>query len=545
MTVNWPRTFVLCAVGLFLICVHSIAGAQVNNDSDASQRARDALRSLNSESQLPVFGSQLFQAGQSSNTGIADPTYILQRGDRVAVRAFGAYNADFVEQIDQNGILFIPQVGPVNLAGRRAGDLRSAVESAVRQTFTENVRIYATLLTPGSIGVYVSGDVNLPGRFMGTANDDILFFLKAAGGIHLQRGSFRDISVLRNNELLTRIDLYDFLLRGRMPSVVFQEGDVVFVGERGPLVGATGDVLAGYAFELTREGTAGEQLLNVARPTPGATHVSMTGTRNTEPFVQYLPIDEFATVTLADGDRVEFRSDVFGQTIAVAVESSQNDVQAVYVLPRDTLLSELLAQTPVNDQNSDLASLHVNRQSVAVQQKAALDESLNRLERNAAFGSAFSAEAAQVARAEAEIIQSFVKRARELEPSGTITVMEDGHLSDLTLEDGDVVVIPSKTDVVLVAGEVHAPGAFVVADGLTVRNYIRRAGGFQDMAHRRRFVVLQRSGAALEVGRGYRPQAGDQILVLPRASNRGLLLASEITEVIFQLALSTATVARL
>ena len=533
-----------CIVVLLLAALATAHG-QNNIDNDAAARARDVLTSLDRTNNLPVFGTQLFVGASVSTRANTDPSYVLQRGDRIAVRSFGAYNADLVEEIDQNGMLFVPQVGPVDLAGRRASELQPLLEQAVRQTFTENVRVYASLLSAGSIGIYVSGDVNRPGRYLGSSTDDVLYYLQSAGGINPVRGSFRQISVLRGEEVAASFDLYQFLLSGVSPNFDFRDGDVIFVKPRGPLVGAEGEVLARYSYELLASGDKGDQLTMVARPNVSATHVSVRGFRDGQPFTKYLPLTEFMDFELEDGDRTEFRGDVFADTISVAVETSARGAQALYVLKRGSQLTDLLAQTELGAGEVDVDSIHVKRPAVAQQQKEALLRSLDRLERAATVGGSFSAEAAQVQRAEAELISSFIQRAREAEPSGIITVMERGSLLNLDLQDGDTIVIPSNTDVVLVSGEVVAPGAFVARDRSTLSDYVALAGGYQDLANTRKFVVLKRSGAAVEVSKSYRPEPGDQIMVLPRASNRGLLLATEITQVIFQLALSTATVARL
>ncbi|GGY53969.1 polysaccharide biosynthesis/export family protein [Parvularcula lutaonensis] len=543
MTASLRVAFALL-VGMWALL--GVSAAQIGTDeASAERRVQEALADVSGERALPVFGSQLFNGRSASTRMATEPNYELQKGDRIAVRAFGAYNTDVVEEIDQNGILFIPEVGPVELEGRRAGELQAVIEAAVSKTFTDNVRVYATLVVPGAVGVYVTGDVNKPGRYLGGSSDDVLYYLQSAGGINTTRGSFRDIRVMRGDMLIARIDLYDFLFQGTMPDVDFRSGDVVFVTGRGPLIEASGDVLAPFAYELPAIGFEGARLINIARPEPDVTHVVLSGVRSGRPFTEYLTIADFSRVELKDGDRAEFRADAFGQSIAVAVQSTSMDAQALYVLPRDAKLSELLAITPVEPGRADLQSIHVNRVSVARSQKEALNEALDRLQRAVAFTPGFSAESAQVQRAEAESIARFIEQARNAEPVGTITVVEDGQLADLTLEDGDVVVIPDKTDVVLVAGEVVAPGAFVKDDRDSIRDYINRAGGFQQQANKSDFVVRKRSGAALKVNGSYIPEAGDQILVLPRTGNRGLLLASEVTQVIFQLALSTATVARL
>lgn len=533
-------------VSLFILMVGGLAFAQNGAISDraAQERALDTLRDLQTETRLPVFGSQIFEAPPAAARTMADESYQLQVGDRIAVRAFGAYNADVVGEIDQNGTLFVPEVGPINLEGRRASELQRTVESAVRNTFTDNVRVYASLLTPGTITVYVSGDVNQPGRYIGGSNDDVLYFLGLAGGIHPERGSYRDIRVLRDDRLIARVDLYAFLLDGRLPDVDLRSGDVILVTQRGPLVNASGTVQAPFAYEMMGNRT-GADLVRLVRPDPSTTAVTLAGTRNGEPYIRYFAIAAFAMATLEDGDSVEFRADVFGDEIAVAVQTTSPGVDAVYILPRNAKLSDLLTRFSLDDSKVDRMAMHINRLSVARQQREALEASLEQLERSAYLATSLSAETAQINRAEAQSISAFVERARQSQPRGTITIVEDDIIRDLTLEDGDVLVIPDQTDVVLVAGEVMAPGAFVAGGNDRIIDYINRAGGYQSRAIKGEFVLLKRSGAALRVGKRYKPEPGDRILVLPRTTNRGFLLAKDITEMVFQLALSTATVARL
>lgn len=539
---NW-----IAASVLFVLSFCGVANAQGEaiGDVEAARRAIDTLSDFRREAPLPVYGSQLFEGPPMASRTAGDGSYILQIGDRVAVRAFGAYNADVVGQIDANGMLFIPEVGPVALAGKRAAQLQDTIEQAVRQTFTSNVRVYATLSSPGAISVYVTGDVVSPGRYIGGSNDDVLYFIGLANGVHPERGSYRDIRVLRNGEQVVRIDLYSFLQDGSLPDLSLMPGDTILVRPRGSVVSASGDVLAEFEFEL-RDDRRASVISHFARPEPSATAVVVKGTRNNEPFLRYLPLASLDDLFLENGDSLTYRTDVFGSEIAVAVQSTSPNAEAVYIVPRQTKLTELLAQVPLDRSVSDLDAIHLNRLSVARQQREALNASLDRLERTASLSvNGLSTESTNIAATQAQVVSAFVARARTMSPRGTVTVMENGDLLDLTLEDGDVVVVPDLTDVLIVAGEVMAPGAFVAHGNATVRDFIERAGGFQDHANKSKFVVLKRSGAAFQVSGRYRPEPGDQILVVPRSSHRGFLLAKDITEVIFQLALSTATVARL
>jgi protein involved in polysaccharide export with SLBB domain len=112
------------------------------------------------------------------------------------------------------------------------------------------VQVYAVLLSTQRIGVFVTGAVRTPGRFGGSAADSVIDFLVRAGGVDASRGSYRDISVLRGGRSVGQVDLYRFLLEGRLPALRLQEGDTLLVGRQRALVGADGAVRNNYLFEV-------------------------------------------------------------------------------------------------------------------------------------------------------------------------------------------------------------------------------------------------------------------------------------------------------
>ncbi len=110
------------------------------------------------------------------------------------------------------------------------------------------------------------------------------------------------------------------------------------------------------------------------------------------------------------------------------------------------------------------------------------------------------------------------------------------------LEDNDVVVLPNRTDVVLVSGEIESPGGLVHVPNMDIDGYVNRAGGFAAHANKHKFVLLHPNGAG-EVAREHdRPQPGDQILVLPNVGDYKLQLFLDLSQLLFQFALSSATV---
>ncbi len=97
----------------------------------------------------------------------------------------------------------------------------------------------------------------------------------------------------------------------------------------------------------------------------------------------------------------------------------------------------------------------------------------------------------------------------------------------------------------IVAGEVLNPGGLAHASNLTIKGYVDRAGGFASHANRSKFVLRHRDGSAEVVEGNARPAAGDEIVVLPKLGSTYLQFATDISQLLFQIALTTATVIRL
>ena len=490
---------------------------------------------------IQLFGTQLFTGSFAGSRPSDRPDYLIQPGDSVVVNMFGAVNTGGVQVVDVAGNIFVVGVGPVHVGGIAASQLQGVVAAAVSRVFTGAVRIYTAINNAGTIGVYISGDVAHPGRFVGGSHDSILFYLNSAGGI-TGNGTYRGVQVLRGGQVVATYDLYDFLLKGSSLPFVFQEGDTIFVGPRGPIVGAQGVVARPYAFEAApHEQMTGADLIRLARPEPSMTGVSVKGYRNGAPRQAFFTIEEFARVVLGEGDHVSFTGSGYRQTITVTINGEVNG-PLVYVLPRGSELSALLAKIPLEGTAVEPRWVHLQREAVASEQRQALQDELQRLQKQVLTSSPPTNSAAQLATAQATLISQFVTQAQTIQPTGNIAVYTNGQFHDVMLEDNDVIVLPNRTDVVLVSGEVESPGGLVHVPNMDIDGYVNRAGGFAAHANKHKFVLLHQDGSG-EVAREHqRPQPGDQILVLPNVGDYKLQLFLDMTQLLFQFALSAATV---
>lgn len=485
-----------------------------------------------------VFGASLFTGQAQSSSDAPNPNYVLAPGDRISVRAWGAVDAEQVAQIDPSGNLFLPNIGPIRVAGTRVGDLQRVVEGEIRRIYTQQVQVYATVLSTQRIGVFVAGFVKSPGRYAGVASDSILDFLLRAGGVDPARGSFREISVQRGGSTVTSLDLYRFLMDGQIPQIRLQEGDTILVGRQRPLVGADGAVRNNYLFESAQRGPVrGQDLINYARPLPAATNAVVRGVRNAQPFSRYVTLSELARQTLQDQDTVTFVADVALRTVRVTIEGSRL-YPSVLVAERDFSLCQILDHVAVDPMLANTSAVFLLRPRLAMQQKRAIDDSLDRLERQLFLSPAMTPGVAAARTAEANLVLSYISRARRSLPEGRLVVVnEDGTCAPVRLEDGDVIVIPERSQTVMVQGEVSMPRAVLWREGMTIEQFLEQAGGLTARGARSTLMLRRPSGQIILDPR-QAPQPGDELIALPYLDPKMFVMGQEFISAIYQVALS-------
>jgi protein involved in polysaccharide export with SLBB domain len=512
----------------------AISGDRV--DVEPERAAPEALP-LETSAESPPFGANLFTGGfRAEREDGLNPDYLVQPGDRITLRVWGAMSFDDTVVVDAQGNVFVPEIGPIRVEGVRNADLTARIEAAVRRIFTRNINLYTNVQSTTPVVVYATGYVMSPGSFAGVASDSLLYFLDRAGGIDSERGSYRDIRVLRDGKVIARADLYEFLLDGRIPRVQFRDGDTIVVGPRGRSVSVLGAARNRYSFEFPPEGLFGVELMQLARPHADASHAVVTGTRRAGPVSAYLMLSVFEELALRDGDRVIFEADERADTMMIRVEGSQLGPSR-FAVPREATLLKVLDYIAVDPRLADIDSISLKRRSIAERQKRALDDTLRRLETAVLSATSQTDEESRIRSNEAELIADFVARARQVEPDGVLVVASDGQVRDIQLQNEDVITIPERTEVVLVTGEVAVPQALVYRAGARAEDYIARVGGYSNRADKDQLLVVRRSGEVLRnVRDDIRP--GDEIMVMPEVPVKNLQIVKTIAQILFQIAVS-------
>lgn len=492
----------------------------------------------NAEDLVQPFGAHLFNGGFSGiRADGLNSDYKIVPGDQVTLRVWGAVEVERVLPVDAQGNIFIPSVGPVRVQGTTHGQLNSRVTSAIKSVYPDGVQVYTNLQGVQPVAVFVTGYVENPGRYAGTPSDSLLYFIDQAGGIDSRLGSYREIRVMRNNRTIATADLYDFLLKGRLPRPQFRDGDTIVVSERGPAVVVTGDVERDYRYELTGKEMSGKELLSLARTKSNVSHVLLRGNRAEGPISAYFSVEDFPQQPLKSGDEVLFSSDQRDETIVVQLEGSFYGPSR-YALPKDARLQEFLDAVAVPQALTDTRSISIRRLTVAEQQRKALEESLRRLETNYLGAPSATPQEAEIRLKEAELISNFVQRASEAEPTGRLVVAHKGQISDIRLQDGDVITLPEISDSVLISGEVLVPQSVVYKKGMSAKDYVEGAGGFSQHADEDRILVVRLNGEVRQADE-VSLHPGDEILVLPEVPTKNIQLATSISQILYQIAVAT------
>jgi protein involved in polysaccharide export with SLBB domain len=483
-----------------------------------------------------LFGSQLFSGRFASEAFSGfNPEYVVAVGDRISVRMWGAFTFDAAQVVDAQGNIFIPNVGPVRVLGVRNADLNQQVESQVKRTFRASVGVYATLEAAQPVKIYVTGFVRAPGLYGGLSSDSVLYFLDRAGGIDPDRGSYLQVDVLRGGQPRARIDLYRFLLDGKIEPLQLQDGDTIVAAPRGYTVQVGGEVLNPYIFEFGQAAISADRLLAMARPRPGATHLSIVRKIGSERRSEYHALSASAQVMIHDGDEVTLTSDKYPGTILVRIEGAHLGERTL-VLPYGAQLRDALARLKPAPQ-SRVEAVQLFRRSVADRQKELLEGSLRSLETYALTARSATSEEAALRGREAQQILEFIERARRIQPRGQVILTHTDAAGQTLLEDGDLIRVPEISNVVLVSGEVIFPNAVVYDRRADLERYVAGAGGYTQGADRARVMVVHQDGSVGEAG-NVEIRPGDEIMVLPKIETKNVELARGITQIIYQTAVA-------
>ncbi|EGG29048.1 polysaccharide export protein [Aequoribacter fuscus] len=199
------------------------------------------------------YGRDLFNRKVSTFAPTDDApvpeSYRLGVGDQLTVQLFGKENEEFVLQVGRNGDVIFPKLGSVTLAGLTFEDARAIIKTRVAQQLI-GVEAVVSMGRLRAIGIFMAGEVSVPGAYSVSALTTVTQALFQAGGVS-DIGSLRNIQVKRHSQIVATFDAYDLLLRGDASGDIrLQSGDVVFVPPYAGSVEVLGEVKRPMVYEV-------------------------------------------------------------------------------------------------------------------------------------------------------------------------------------------------------------------------------------------------------------------------------------------------------
>ncbi|MCJ8311388.1 MAG: polysaccharide biosynthesis/export family protein, partial [Pseudomonadales bacterium] len=387
--------------------------------TEISQQASESIIVEESIDANQKFGSWLFEGHfkQTNLNGFND-SYRINIGDTLTLQLWGALEVNTDLNVDKQGNVFIPRVGPVKVAGILNKDLNNTVVSKIKTVYKSTVNAYVNLKSSQPVKVFVSGFANKPGLYEGLSSDSILAFIDQAQGIRQNGGSMRFIEIKRNNKLLQKVDLYEFLEKGNLKFIQFKDGDVIHINENNKIVSVKGEVANSYSFELKLNTAPLQSLIKLISPNASATHIRIISTQNSEQITAFYPINELDNLTIQPSDIIEFVADNRVKNISVRVEGEHNSSQE-FVLKRGTTLKQLLKQIEWSEL-SDPSAAQLYRKSVQQRQQQMIEVSANSIQESVLNARSATTDTAKLRQAEAELILKWVAEAKKVQAKGQV-----------------------------------------------------------------------------------------------------------------------------
>jgi protein involved in polysaccharide export with SLBB domain len=288
------------------------------------------------------------------------------------------------------------------------------------------------------------GEVQAPGTYTLSAFASVFHALYMAGGIS-ELGTLRNIKVFRRGSLVTVVDVYDYILNGKLTgNVRLQDNDVIVVGTYDAMVSIKGKVKRPMYYEMKKT----ESLASLLNYAGGFGHdayrKAIRVIRNSDSKRKVFNVGEFdfSAFKVHDGDDVSVDSIINRYENMVEVKGAVFRPGMYQLGGEITTVKNLLEQCDgvMEDAITTRGVMH------------------------------------------------------RMNPDRTLSVLPvdiggilAGTSADIPLQNEDVLFVPSKTDqqterTITIHGEVMYPGEYRYAENETLEDFVLQAGGLKESA---------------------------------------------------------------
>lgn len=412
-----------------------------------------------------IYGHNIFKNKDLTfepSANIATPqNYRLGPGDEVIIDIWGASQVTIQEVISPDGNIMVQDLGPVYLNGKTVQEADTYIKKVFSQIYSglegedSNSSIKLSLGQNRSVLVNVMGEVENPGTYQVSSFATVFNAIYMAGGVS-DLGSLRNIKLYHENEEVATVDMYDYIINGKVQDDIrINDNDVVIVSPHALLVDIDGRIRRPMLYEMTEDETL-EKLIDYA------------GGLESDAYRK-----DVRVIRMGD-----FQRQIFTVTKEQQKDFKLMDGDSVYV---DSIQLTFSNMAEVRGAVYRPGQFQIDGDITTVRQLV---------------------EAAGGLKEEAFPSRALLSRTN---PDKTLTNLSvdikglmEGTAQDETLRNNDILFIPSIFDIgevktFSVYGEVLFPGDYRYADNTSIEDLILQAGGLKEDASLSKVDVVRRN----------------------------------------------------
>jgi len=547
------------------ILLQQLANSTKSLDVEENVALTSSLVSINCEDEVKnIYGHSFFCTSPTSISPIGDlpvpSDYILSLRDELEIIYIGdEKNRSFIRPVRLDGTIILPEIGLINVEGLTLSEAKEKINSKLSNSYI-GISAAISIKSLSAKKILIVGAVKTPGAYLINPFTTISNSLAYAGGLE-SYASLRKINLIKANGKEYTFDLYDILLKGdRTKDIQLNSGDTILVNTTTNHVELRGSILRPMIYEYV-EGETGEHLIEFALGPTRRTNLntSLIELRNylSGLEIKYVKpdaikdLDNVVSITLFD--YANSNEDITSKGGLVKSQEYSNLIGVTlngefinpgqYLVKPGTSVADLydLSGGLTKSANKDLTIL--TRESVKRQQLLELDRAKQELKREILASSNRNGTAVDpgiMSLAEISINENSVGRL-----SGDFTETSANSKNTL-IENGDVLFIPAKTNVVTIIGEVMTPLSLVHRSNFGIEDYINLAGGYKDTADKKKTYVIGSNGLAKTSSKGWlvkkaKIESGDTIVIPLNIQRRTSAEITDLTSIISNIAFAAAS----
>jgi protein involved in polysaccharide export with SLBB domain len=485
--------------------IESQTKLEKKNLEDLKKRLEDDLKLLEQElyeekentksrDSLILFGSNFFSTYQSTYMPINEPnlspTYILDYGDVLEIQLVGQKSFTQKLKIKRDGSISLQDIGKIKLAGLSLDDASSLIKNKVNSNFI-GTRAFVSLSNIRDINVLVSGNAFNPGIYTVSGNSSMLHAIAVAGGIS-DSGSYREINLIRNQQVIETLDMYDVLITGKYNSnISLKTGDVIFVTPVKNIATIDGAIKVPGKFELLNNQNLSTLIEYSNGLSIDADRDNIYLDRILDGRINSLPIQsikQFSDIAVMDGDKIFIRKHAFR---SVSIEGAVLKPGS-YLISEGESVNDLIQKSGGYTENAypfgavyeNQRALTINKMAKDILYEEFIDNIITVSQKNPVEGFDLSA------------VVELTQKLNTTQPNGRIVIDlgSPSSAENLVIREGDKLTIPEKPNHVYIYGEVSYEGALLFEPSKSIDFYISKSGGLKDNANDRAIYVLHPNG---------------------------------------------------